>query len=78
MSEEGENLDPDIDEFYEYDLETGRHLIVIVYNEDEDEVEIENPSDLPSPMVRGLLEQALDDWRDSHSPEWVSADDEDD
>ena len=65
------------DELHQFDLSTGNHLIVIVYNEHEDSFDIENPSDLPSPMVRGLLEQALDHWRDEHSQLWVSVDDED-
>lgn len=72
-----EHLDPDPDDFYAFDLDTGRHLVVVVYNEDDDSIDVENPSELPAPMVRGLLEEALDSWRDQHSQEWVSVDDED-
>ncbi len=69
---------PDVDDFDEFDLETGNHLVVIVYNEDDDNLCVENPSQLSAFMVRGLLEEALDSWRDQHSMDWVPVDGDDD
>lgn len=61
-------------EFDEYDLDTGRRLIVVVYDEASDEVEVENPHELPVHEVIGLLRVAL---RQAEDP-WEYDDEEDD
>jgi hypothetical protein len=67
----------DSDEFDEFDLETGNQLIVLVWDPDSEMLEIENPHEMPYPLVLGLLHQAIEEWEIDHS-EWVFAEDEDD
>lgn len=70
---------PELPDFDELDLETGNHLIVVVYNEDEDDVKVENPNDLPYHEVLGLLHVALDQWMECYREDvWAVARDEDD
>lgn len=73
MSVKEEPEFPDLEEF-----ETVNNLVVIVYNKDEDSVEVENPHDLPYHEVLGLLHVALETWIEG--PGWKAwgEDDEDD
>lgn len=65
--------DPDDDVFDEFDLETGNQLVVLVWDPDTEYLEVDNPHDLPYPLVLGLLHQAIEEWEDTHA-DWVFAD----
>lgn len=65
------------DGFDELDLSTNRQLVILVYDKDSETVEIENIHDLPYPLVRGIIEIAVDQVRDMWAP-WVDEDEDED
>jgi hypothetical protein len=50
-----------LEDFNDLDLETGNQLVILVWNPESEDLEIENPHTLPYPMVLGLLHQAIDE-----------------
>lgn len=64
--------------FDELDLDTGNRMVIVLYNEDTGEIEIENPNDLPYHEVVGLLKVGLSEWEEGSCRCFYEEDDEDD